>query len=245
MSSGAQRVRARIALDHGEAGDAAALVETLLRRTPAERRLERAPALEILVRARAALGDLAEAESALAELGAIVDDVGTPLMRAAAALAGAGVLSARGEHDAARPLLETAIDLFEDAGVPYEASCGRLELATTLAALGEESAARREAAGALESMRSLGAAGEVERATRILGELEPTAAPRLAGITPRELDVLRLLVEGLTNRQIAERLVVSEHTVHRHVTSILRKLDVPSRAAAAAIAARAGVVEPA
>ena len=52
-----------------------------------------------------------------------------------------------------------------------------------------------------------------------------------------------LLVEGLTNRQIAERLVVSEHTVHRHVTNILRKLDVPSRTAAAAQAVRAGLPE--
>ena len=56
--------------------------------------------------------------------------------------------------------------------------------------------------------------------------------------------MLRLLAEGLRNRQIAERLVVSEHTVHRHVTNILRKLDVPSRTAAAAHAVRAGLLEP-
>ena len=55
--------------------------------------------------------------------------------------------------------------------------------------------------------------------------------------------MLRLLAEGLTNRQIAERLVVSEHTVHRHVTNILRKLDLPSRTAAAAHAVRAGLLE--
>ena len=55
---------------------------------------------------------------------------------------------------------------------------------------------------------------------------------------------MRLLAEGLTNRQIAERLVVSEHTVHRHVTNILRKLDLPSRTAAAAHAVRAGLLEP-
>jgi DNA-binding NarL/FixJ family response regulator len=55
--------------------------------------------------------------------------------------------------------------------------------------------------------------------------------------------VLSLLAEGLTNRQIAERLVVSEHTVHRHVTNILRKLDLPSRSAAAARAAQAGLLD--
>ena len=64
----------------------------------------------------------------------------------------------------------------------------------------------------------------------------------LPQVTAREREVLRLLAEGLTNRQIAERLVVSEHTVHRHVTNILRKLDLPSRTAAAAYAVRAGIL---
>jgi DNA-binding NarL/FixJ family response regulator len=52
-----------------------------------------------------------------------------------------------------------------------------------------------------------------------------------------------LITQGLTNGQIAERLIVSEHTVHRHVTNLLRKLDLPSRTAAAAVAARAGLPE--
>jgi two-component system, NarL family, response regulator LiaR len=69
------------------------------------------------------------------------------------------------------------------------------------------------------------------------------SSARELGLTPRERDVLRLLVEGLTNQQIAERLVVSEHTVHRHVTNILRKLDLPSRTAAAAHAVRSGLLE--
>jgi len=66
-------------------------------------------------------------------------------------------------------------------------------------------------------------------------------APPLPELTPREREVLVLLAEGLTNRGIAERLVVSEHTVHRHVTSILRKLDLPTRTAAAAVAVRSGL----
>jgi RNA polymerase sigma factor (sigma-70 family) len=69
----------------------------------------------------------------------------------------------------------------------------------------------------------------------MLGADEP-----LHGLTPREREVLSLLAQGLTNRQIGARLVISEHTVHRHVSSILRKLEVPSRAAAAAAAVRAG-----
>ena len=72
-------------------------------------------------------------------------------------------------------------------------------------------------------------------------ELAATPAPPLPELTPREREVLTLLAEGLTNRGIAERLVVSEHTVHRHVTSILRKLDLPTRTAAAVVAARSGL----
>jgi len=66
--------------------------------------------------------------------------------------------------------------------------------------------------------------------------------PPLPELTPREREVLTLLAHGLTNRQLAARLIVSEHTVHRHVTNILRKLDAPSRAAAAALAARHGLI---
>jgi DNA-binding NarL/FixJ family response regulator len=65
----------------------------------------------------------------------------------------------------------------------------------------------------------------------------------LGDLTPREREVLCLVADGLTNRRIAERLVVSEHTVHRHVTNLLRKLDLPSRTAAAAYAVRSGLLD--
>jgi DNA-binding NarL/FixJ family response regulator len=61
-------------------------------------------------------------------------------------------------------------------------------------------------------------------------------------LTPRELDVLKLVAQGLSNPDIARRLVLSEHTVHRHLANILRKLGLSSRAAAAAWAARTGLV---
>ena len=96
---------------------------------------------------------------------------------------------------------------------------------------------RAGAAGALERLRKLGADVEAERAGALLAE------PRGDELTPREREVLSLLTEGLTNRQLAERLVVSEHTVHRHVTSILRKLGLSSRTAAAAYAVRAELAE--
>ena len=84
-------------------------------------------------------------------------------------------------------------------------------------------------------------ANEREAANRVLRELG-AGRPPLPELTPREREVLILLAHGLTNRQLAARLIVSEHTVHRHVTNILRKLDAPSRAAAAAHAARNGLI---
>ena len=70
----------------------------------------------------------------------------------------------------------------------------------------------------------------------------PASAADAEALTPRERDVLRLVAEGKSDADIARELVLSPHTVHRHVANILRKLDLHSRAAAAAKAARAGLV---
>ena len=224
-SSSALLCLARMALDRGDAREAAELAERLLRNVPEHRRLSRAPALELLVRARAAARDLEGAATALATLRDVEREVGTELLRACADLAEGVLSAAEGEHDRARVLLEDAVDTFTRSGAPFEAAQARLALAASLAALGRRDAAERESAAARERLRELGA----------------PAAPPLPELTPREREVLALLAEGLTNRQIAERLVLSEHTVHRHVTSILRKLDLPTRTAAAAVAVRAGL----
>ena len=223
--SAAQLCRARLALDRGDARRAVELTERFLRQVPPHRRLGRAPALELLVRARAAAGALDDAAEALTELREVQELVGTAPLGACADVAEAMLAVASGEHDRARVLLEDAVDCFTRSGAPFEAAQARLQLAASLEALGRPDAAAREAAAAHERLRSLGA----------------TAAPPLPELTPREREVLALLAEALTNRQIAERLVLSEHTVHRHVTSILRKLDLPSRTAAAAVAVRSGL----
>lgn len=242
-SSAAQLCRGRLALDRGQTLRAVELSERLLRQVPAEGKLQRAAALELLVRALTARGELDEARSALEALREIERLVGTTPMRASADLAEGSLAAAGGDHERARRLLEDAVDRFEQAGGPFEAALARMELATSLVALGRADVAEREAATALERLLELGAAGEAERARRILdASARPLDSPR-PEVTPRERDVLRLLAEGLTNRQIAQRLVVSEHTVHRHVTSILRKLSLPSRTAAAAHAVRSGLIE--
>ena len=236
-STKAQLCRARLALDRGQAQQAVDLVERLLRRLPADRRLDRVPALELLVHARAACGDLDEGAAALDALRQVERVVGTEPLRACADLAEGVLAAAGGEHDRARTLLEDAVDRFAGSGALFESARARLALATSLVALGRADAAKREAATARDRLVELGAELDAGRARRILETLDD-------GLTPREREVLRLVAQGLTNRQIAERLVVSEHTVHRHVANLLRKLGLPSRTAAAAHAARLGVLEP-
>jgi LuxR family maltose regulon positive regulatory protein len=240
----AQLCRARLALDRGETARAVELAERFLRQVSADRKLDRAPGLELLVQARTARGELEEADSALEVLREIGRVVGTEPLRASAELAEGLLAAASGEHHRARPLLEDAIDRFERSGGPFEAALARIELATTLLTLSRVDVAEREATTAVEQLRELGAEHEAERAQRLLGgAIRSGAGPPLPELTPREREVLGLVTEGLTNRQIAERLVVSEHTVHRHVTNLLRKLDLPSRTAAAALAARLGLLE--
>ena len=233
-SRAAQLCRARLALDCGHAREATELLERLLRQTPEEAGLERAPALERLVHARAACGELSPAGDALGALRDVERRTGSESLRACADLADGVLAAAAGDHARARPLLEDAADRFAASGAPYELAHARIELSAALAALGREDPARREAAAGLRALEELGAQADAVRARRRLEGRTP-----LSELTPREREVLGVLAEGLTNRQIAERLVLSEHTVHRHVTNILRKLGLHSRAAAAAHAARA------
>jgi LuxR family transcriptional regulator, maltose regulon positive regulatory protein len=243
-TAGAQLCLARLALDRGDGARAAELAERFLRQVPQGRKLDRAPGLELLVRARTARGELEEARSALETLRDIEAAVGSEPLRASIDMADGLLALAAGDHDRARRLLEDAIDRFERSGGPFEAAVARIELATTLVALGRSDVAEREGASALDQLLGLGAKREVERVERLLEAIRADdAGPPLRQLTPREREVLGLVTAGLTNRQIAERLVVSEHTVHRHVTNLLRKLDLPSRTAAAALAARLGLIE--
>ncbi len=220
-SDGARLCQARLALDAGDARTAAELLERLRRGDPG---LSQAPMLELLVRTEISRDAPDAAASAAGELRALAQLVSTSALRAAADLADGMLAAARDDHGRARTLLEDAVDGYDRSGAPFEAAEARAELAATLASLGRNDRAAAETATAVETLRALGVVRDRDRS-----------------VTPREREVLALLAEGLTNRQIAARLVVSEHTVHRHVTNILRKLDVPSRAAAAAHAVRAGL----
>jgi LuxR family maltose regulon positive regulatory protein len=242
--------RAAVALDRGHPHDAAELAERFLRQFPDPRRIERVAGLEVAVRAYSALNQLTRARETLCELREIASRVRSRPLRAAVLTANAAIAAASGDQDGARCSLEDAVDLLAGTPAAYEIGRTRLELAEVLLASGRHREARFQVVAALESLRALHAGGEVARAEALerrlgrpnLSGFAGESAGPLGELTPRELEVLALVAEGASNHEIAERLVVSEHTVHRHVTSILRKLGLHSRAAAAALAARHGLV---
>jgi ATP/maltotriose-dependent transcriptional regulator MalT len=236
--------RSRLARDRGDAQQAFELAERALRQIPEHMMVHRASALEALVAAAADRGDVHQANAALTEQKKLARLVDTAPLCAAVKFADGIVTAAAGDQERARRLLEDAVDEFERSGTPFEAAEARLELAKSLAALGRTAEAAQQTQTALERLRALGADIEI-RLVRGPGGASANASVQstpLPEVSRREREVLRCLAEGLTNRQIADRLFVSEHTIHRHVTNILRKLDLPTRTAAAAHAVRAGLL---
>jgi DNA-binding CsgD family transcriptional regulator len=243
--------RATIAIDRGDHQAAGDLVERHLRRLPSNNRTERAAALELLVHAetrRARAHDLARARTALEELRGIAASAGTLPLLASASLAAGLIALAEGKADAARRELEDAVDRFDQSGAPYEAACARIDLASAMERLGRSDAAIAEIDRAIAALTRLDARLVIASAQAMRDRLSPrigsSASPSSStvGLTSRELEVLRLISSGLSNQEIAERLCISEHTVHRHVANTLSKLDVSSRSAAVAYVAKRGLL---
>jgi len=245
--------RALVAFDREDLKTAAELADRYLRKLPLQNRTERAAGLELLIRAQIELGNHVDAMKALEELRDIAARAQTDPLRGSASLA-AGVVAAR-SHDAesARRHLEDAVDLFQKGGAPFETARSRVELARVLGVLGRVDAAVQESQRAIGELAQLHADLELARARNVLAAVQtspaaqlPPPAPRRreerGGLTVRELEVLRLVSIGLSNHAIAERLFISEHTVHRHVANTLSKLDVPSRSAAVGQAVRRGLL---
>jgi len=238
--------RAELAFDRGDGRAAAEQAARYLRHVPTHNKTDRAAGLELLVRAMTAIGDREGAATALAELSSIATLVATLPLRAAASVAAGCVALADGKADAARQQLEDAVDLYLQSGAPFELARARVDLARALAALGRADAAADEARRAIDLFAELKAEHEMARARSVLESIaapsEPSMRASQGGLTRRELEVLRLVAEGLNNQTIAERLFVSDHTVHRHLANILSKLSVSTRAAAVAQAARRGIL---
>lgn len=155
-------------------------------------------------------------------------------------------LAAEGHPEQARgPLAEMQQTVEAMRGGALVAAVHHAEAAVLLAS-GDGPAARHAAEDALALYERAGSVFGAAEARALLALMSGTAdapeAVRGRLITERESDVLRLVAQGLSNAQVAERLQLSEHTVHRHVANILTKLDVGTRAAAVARAAASGLI---
>jgi DNA-binding NarL/FixJ family response regulator len=232
------RVSAAMRIARGEARTAEALLMRRLDELGWDNLLA-APLLEQLVQARIADERTPEARDAAEALGTIAGSSGRERVEAAAALARGRVAYAAGDADAVNTL-QQAVNGFARLGLRLEVAQARLELARALV-VQSPPAAIETARHARNELEALGAAREADAAAALMRSLgaRGRAGPRsLGSLSRRETEVLRLLGEGLSNREIAERLFVSPKTAEHHVSRIYGKLDLRSRAEAAAYAVR-------
>jgi ATP/maltotriose-dependent transcriptional regulator MalT len=238
---------ARLALEAGRPKDAQDLAERFLRQIPDASRTQRAAALELLARAEALLGNHTRAIEAFRAVEAVSSAVSTAPLRAATCFSAGALAIAAGDFELARTNFEDAVDQYERCSAPYESARARLELASVLVSLDRLERAQAEAEVAEMGLQRLGSTFYAGRAAALLTDIarRQTEAPADMSngpLTERQVEILRLISRGLNDREIAATLVVSEHTVHRHVANILQRLDLPSRAAAVAYASSQGII---
>jgi DNA-binding CsgD family transcriptional regulator len=158
------------------------------------------------------------------------------MLRALHAHARGAVELAAGEAGAALMSLRQASVAWQELEAPYEVARARLLIALACRELGDEDAFALELDAARRAFEKLGATPDLAAVDALTGSGDTH------GLTDRELDVLRLVASGKSNKEIAAALVISEHTVARHLQNIFTKLDVPSRTAAGAFAFEHGLV---
>lgn len=182
-------------------------------------------------------GDRTAASDATEELRQTATMLGTPLVKAQAGRARGAVLGADGEAKRALVELRRAFNGFDALGARYDAARARLLVAAACAELGDHEAAAMESAAARSVLRALGASKQS------LSSAFDRGSASFDGLTPRELEVLRLIARGTTNRGIAQQLVISEKTVASHLGHIFTKLGVATRSAATAYAYDHGLAQ--
>jgi ATP/maltotriose-dependent transcriptional regulator MalT len=234
----ATRAAVALRLARGEPAPAAVILERRLDEVGRGSVLA-VPFLDQLVDARIAEGRLEDATAAADALAATAGPSGTGRIAATAAFARGRVAMARGDP-AAVPELQRAIDKFAALGLRLDAARSRLALARTLAS-GSPEIAIDTARQARNELDALGDSREADMAAALMRSLgaKGRAGPRAVGLlTQREIEVLRLLGEGLTNAEIAARLFISPKTAEHHVSRIFAKLGLAKRSEAAAYAVR-------
>lgn len=200
-------------------------------------RLARARMLPAAVQVAVAASDMPRARAALDELTATATDYDTPMLHAMATLARGRVELARGDVTAAVTTLRDALRRWQELEVPYEVATTRTLLGHALRESGDDEGARVSFAAARSLFDEIGARLDA-RGVDVVDD-----APLPAGLTTREVEVLRLVAAGQSNKEIAASLHLSVKTVSRHLSNIFTKIDVTSRAAATAFAYEHALVD--
>jgi DNA-binding CsgD family transcriptional regulator len=213
-------------------GDAACAAIRRLTNATSDR-LRRARLLPAHLEIMLAMGDVEETRRARDELRELAQAFDTDVLRAVAAQADGAIALAEDHAGAALDPLRCAFELWERLEAPYEAARVRVLIGHACRALGDDEAAGLEHQAARSVFERLGARPDLARLDAPKAFVQPGSE---APLTARELQVLRLISTGRTNKEIADELCLSERTIDRHVGNILNKLDVPSRTAATAYA---------
>jgi ATP/maltotriose-dependent transcriptional regulator MalT len=184
-------------------------------------------------------GDIGAARGGADQLAVIAREVDAPFLHASAAHAEGSTLLAEGDVAAALAALRRAVVGWRTLEMPYESARSRIQIGLAYRALGDHDSAALEFDSAREVFDRLGARPDMLNVTALAGVGAKPAGP----LTGRECEVLRLVAAGNTNREIATQLVLSEHTVARHLQNIFAKLGLSSRAAATAYAYEHGLID--
>ena len=224
---------ALLRLAQGRGDDAAAAISRVV--ATATKSLQRARLLPAAVEILIVVGKLDEARIASQELSRIASTLNAEVLTAIALHAAGAVKLAEGDAQSAVGPLGEAYALWRRSGAPYLAARIRVLIGLACRALGDEGGAGLAFEGAREVFDRLDATPDLTRLDA-LSKRTTERKPSLDVLTPREVEVLRLVASGKTNKAIARQLTLSEKTVDRHLSNILTKLAVPSRAAATAYA---------
>lgn len=223
---------ALLRLAQGRGEDAVAAIRRVMDEAEDDR-VRRSRVLAAYAEIVLASGDVGAARVAADELEELAADFDAPYLRAVAAQAAGAVLLAEGDPQAACDVLRRAWIAWRELDAPYEAASVRVLMAQACQQLGDHDTAEMELDPARRVFEQLRAAPALVR----VAALSRRAALRApGGLTPREVEVLRLVATGVTNREIADTLVINEKTVARHLSNMFTKLGVSSRAAATAYA---------
>ena len=228
---------ALLRLAQGEAVAASAALRRAL--SEATEPLRRAALLPAYIEILLALGDVERARAACRDLGEVAERQGSSALVAMADYARGALHLTEGDASAALVALRDACEAWQELGAPRETARTRVLVGQACAGLGDLDTAAMELEAARETFAKLGAAPELARVESLARR---PAHRDIHGLTTRELQILRVLATGKSNHEIAAELVISDHTVRRHLQNIFAKLGVSSRAAATAFAFRHGLV---